>query len=283
MIEKLRYVRLGVTDPAAMNDFVTRIVGLQPIESPDGLSLYRSDNRDHSLVVYPADRNEQTLALEVRDTRTLDEAVSRLEGAGYSVSRGSDEEAAARRCKTFAHFSIRGVVRIELVVRPRDTGWRYFGTRDAGIVEFFGVTFASTDPESDIKLWTGILGGKVADYIGEGAYIALDDQHHRITILPSDHDGLLEIQYKVEALHQLMQNSYYLQSAQVGVAHGPGRRPASGEAFLSFRSPDSVLFCYTAEGEERPLAEDYLPRQFPHAPQSYCAWGSVANIPEYCG
>lgn len=283
VIEKLRYVRLGTSNPAAMTDFVTRIVGLQQIEAPEGLAMFRSDDRDPSMIVYRNDAEEQGIALQVRDPATLDAVSERLEAGGYKVATGSAAEAAARRCRSFAWFRTRGGTRIELLVRPRDSGWRYFGSRDAGITEFFGVTFASTDPEADIRLWADVLGGKVADYIGDGAYIALDDQHHRITILPSGRDSLLEIQFKVEGLHQLMQNKYFLDSAQVGIVHGPGRRPASGEAFLSFRGPDGVLFGFVAEGDVRPFEESRLPRQFAHAPASFCAWGSAANIPEYCG
>ena len=55
LIEKLRYVRLGVNDTVAAADFARRIVGLQQIEAPEGLAMFRSDSRDHSLVIARAD------------------------------------------------------------------------------------------------------------------------------------------------------------------------------------------------------------------------------------
>lgn len=283
LIEKLRYVRLGVEDTAAAADFATRIVGLERIEAPDGLAMFRSDNRDHSLVIAGAGEGggDEVVAIQLRTEDDLDAMCARLDEAGYAIMRGSEADCAERRCKQMAHFRIRDGARIELVVRPQDSGWRYFGSRDAGITGFFGVAFASTDVEADTRLWTDIFGGKIADYLGDAVYIAIDDEHHRVAIHPSDRDGILEVQYEVEGLHQLMQNSYFLQSAQVPIAHGPGRRPASDQLFLTFKGPGSVLFGFVAEGARRPFDQHHTPRQFPRKAESFCGWGSQATIPEY--
>jgi len=282
-IEKLRYVRLGVEDPAVVGHFATRILGLQRIDAPEGLQMFRSDSRDHTLALFQREGGpgDQTLALEVRSSAALDDLCDRLAASGYQVERGSAEECAARRCRGLAWFTIRDAVRIELVLRPQDSGWRYFGSRDAGITEFFGVAFASTDVEADTALWTEIFGGKIADYVGDAVYVALDDEHHRIAIHPSNRDAILEVQFRVEGLQQLMQNNYFMQSAQVAIVSGPGRRPASGELFLTFKGPDGVLFGFVAEGDRHPFNEDRVPRQFPHANESFCAWGSHSTVPEY--
>lgn len=182
-----------------------------------------------------------------------------------------------------ASFRIRHGVTIELVVRPLDCGWRYFPSRDAGITEFFGVAFASTDVAADVDLWTQVFNGRITDYVGEAVYIGIDDEHHRIAIHPSASDRLLEVQFRLESMHELMRNSYFLQSAQVAIAHGPGRRPTSQQVFLSFRGPDPVLFGFVAEGDKLPVNGDRLPRQFPRVAGSFCAWGSLGSVPEFCG
>lgn len=283
LIEKLRYVRLGVVDPEATADFATRVVGLQKIEAPDGVAMFRSDDRDHALVVQSlADaKAPEILALELRSPDLLTKMCNKLSAAGYVVTDGTAEECEQRRCKQMAHFRIRAGVRIEMLVRPQNSGWRYFGSRDAGITEFFGIAFASTDIEADTKLWIDLFGGKVADYLGDAVYIAIDDEHHRIAIYPSDRDGILEMQFRVEGLHQLMQNSYFLQSAQVPIAHGPGRRSVSEQVFLSYKSPDQMLFGLVTEGAQHPFNEPRTPRQFPRHSNSFCNWGSVSEIPEY--
>jgi 2,3-dihydroxy-p-cumate/2,3-dihydroxybenzoate 3,4-dioxygenase len=282
-IEKLRYVRLGVADPLKTADFATRIVGLQPVESPEAAAMFRCDDRDHALVLYRSDVPEQTVAIEVRNDDALQAAASRLGAAGYDVKAGDAAACDARRVKAFLSFRIRNGVTIELVMRPLHSGWRYFPSRDAGIVEFFGVAFASTDLESDIRLWTSIFDGKITDYVGDAVYISIDEEHHRIAIHPSATDRLLEVQFRLEGMHQLMQSSYFLQSAQVVIAHGPGRRPASRQVFLSFRGPDPTLFGFVAEGDKLPAGEDRLPRQFRGTPDSFCSWGSLSQVPEFGG
>jgi 2,3-dihydroxy-p-cumate/2,3-dihydroxybenzoate 3,4-dioxygenase len=282
-IEKLSCVRLGVADVKRTADFATRIVGLQPVAAADGTAMFRSDFRDHTLVAYPSQTPEQSLAVEVRDLETLARAVERLSAAGYDVTVADAESCRARRVKAMASFRIRKGVTIDIVVRPLHSGWRYFPSRDAGITEFFGVAFASTDVAADTRLWTEIFDGRVTDYVGNAAYIAIDDEHHRIAIHPSKSDRLLEIQFRLEGFHELMQNSYFLQSAQVPVAHGPGRRPTSQQAFLSFRSPDPVLYGFVAEGDRIPRGVPRLPRQFANVPGAFCAWGSHSDVPEFSG
>jgi 2,3-dihydroxy-p-cumate/2,3-dihydroxybenzoate 3,4-dioxygenase len=282
-IEKLCYVRLGVADMKQTADFAARIVGLQPVDCPDEIAMFRSDDRDHTLVLYRSAVPQQGLAIELRSEEVLTAAVHKLRDAGYTVESGDAAVCQARRVKALEAFRIRNGVTIELVVRPLHSGWRYFPSRDAGITEFFGVAFASTDIAADIKLWTSVFDGQVTDYVGDAVYISIDDEHHRIAIHPSSSDRLLEIQFRLESMHELMQNSYFFQSAQIPIAHGPGRRPTSQQVFISFRGPDPVLFGFVAEGDKLPRDQDRLPRQFPHAPGSFCSWESLSREPEFCG
>jgi 2,3-dihydroxy-p-cumate/2,3-dihydroxybenzoate 3,4-dioxygenase len=281
VIEKLRYVRLGVHELGRSADFATRIVGLQPIDAPEGVAMFRSDYRDHTLELYASSTPEQTVAVEVRTPADLEAAIQRLQAVGYTVHQADKALCDLRRCKAMAWFVVRGALRVEMVVRPMHSGWRYFPSRDAGITEFFGIALASTDVEADLQLWTQVFNGRITDYVGDAVYIAIDDQHHRIAIHPSTTDHLLEVQFRLEGLHEVMQNKYFLQSAQVLIAHGPGRRPTSGQVFVSFRGPDGVMFGFVAEGDTIDPASDRLPRQFARAPGSFCAWGSMSDVPEF--
>jgi 2,3-dihydroxy-p-cumate/2,3-dihydroxybenzoate 3,4-dioxygenase len=50
--------------------------------------------------------------------------------------------------------------------------------------------------------------------------------------------------------------------------------------FLTFAGPDGVLFSYVAEG--CPIDDGrHRPRQFARHPQSFCAWGSRSDVPEF--
>src|SRR3546814_21044329 len=78
---------------------------------------------------------------------------------------------------------------------------------------------------------------------------------------------------------KMMQLSYLARERELPVRHGPGRRPTSGQVFLSLDGPEGVYYTVVAEGVE-PGAEA-RPRQFAAAPSSYCTWGSDCSIPEY--
>ena len=121
-IEKLRYVRLGVADLKKTADFATRIVGLQPVDGPEETAMFRSDYRDHTLVLYPSDVPEQTVAIELRSEETMKTATCQLRAAGYEVTSGDAELCQTRRAKAVQSFRIRGGVTIELVVRPLHLG-----------------------------------------------------------------------------------------------------------------------------------------------------------------
>jgi 2,3-dihydroxy-p-cumate/2,3-dihydroxybenzoate 3,4-dioxygenase len=279
-VEQLRYVRLGTPDLDRAVAFARRVVGLELVGQDDDQAWFRSDYRDHTLVFVAGDPADQTLGIEARDPASLESAKADLEAVGLAVMAGDEAGRRARKVKDYISFISPGGLRIDLVLRPLHSGWRYFPTRDAGITGFHGVAIRSTDIKGDERLWTAVLSGLVSDWVGEAAYIRTDDRHHRISLHPTG--GLLEVQFEIEGLDQLMQNAYWLRSAQWKLLHGPGRQPASGQIFLTFQGVDDVAFGYVAEGEL--FASDQpqrLPRQFAHARNSFCAWSSECAMIEY--
>ena len=278
-IEQLRYVRLGTRDLAAATNFAQRILGLELVEQDDAQAAFRSDFRDHTLVFTQDARAGHTIGFEVRDFEALERAADALAQNGYEITAGSPEEAVRRKVKTFLSFDANGVT-VDLVVRPLHSGWRYFPSRDAGITGLEAIALRSTSVAKGESLWTKVLSGKVTDWVGDAAYIRFDDAHHRIALHPSASSGVLAVEFGVESVDQLMQSSYLLQDQQVHIVHGPGRRPASGQMFLTFTGPDGVLFSYVAEGG-RIDEVTHRPRQFPRRARSLCAWGSRSDLPEF--
>jgi 2,3-dihydroxy-p-cumate/2,3-dihydroxybenzoate 3,4-dioxygenase len=278
-IEQLRYVRLGTHDLAAAVQFAQRILGLELVERDDAQAAFRSDFRDHTLVFSRDLKAGHTIGLEVRDAEALERAADALAHSGYEITAGSSEEASRRKVKTFLSFDAKGVT-VDLVVRPLHSGWRYFPFRDAGITGLEAVALRSNSTAKGEALWTKVLSGKVSDWVGDAAYIRFDDAHHRIALHPSASSGVLAVEFAVESVDQLMQSSYFLQDQQVRVVHGPGRRPASGQMFVTFTGPDGVLFSYVAEGRTI-NGSIHRHRQFPRHARSFCAWGSRSDVPEF--
>lgn len=281
-IEQLRYVRLGTRDLAAAADFAQRILGLQLIDKTGEQAFFRSDDRDHTLVYVLGEPGEQAVGLEVRDPATLERAASRLEQRGFKVMRGTADEAARRKVRAFIAFNDASGNRIELVVRPLHSGWRYFPSRDAGMKGLQAVALRSKAAAGDESLWTEVFDGEARDWVGDAAYIGFDAIHHRVALHPSRKTGVLAVEFAVEDVDLLMQNMYFLRSAQVKIVDGPGRRPTSGQLFLTFAGHDDVLFSFVTEGDSVTAGSGRRPRQFPRIRNSFCNWGSESEVPEFC-
>ena len=279
VLEQLRYVRLVENDLGRAADFARRVLGLEPIDRSPELATFRSDFRDYTLAFMTGEHAVQSVGLEVRYSSDLDAALEKLRQLGLSAGRGSAEDCALRKVKDMAWFTDFSGNRIELVVRPLNSGWRYFPSRDAGIRGLADVMLRSLDVEKDLSIWTGILGAQVSDWAGDAAYLRFDDAHHRIVLFPAARPGILSIEYAVENVDLLMRNSYVLRDLQVAVLHGPGRRPASEQLFLTFAGPSDVLFGFVAEGAAVE-GQGRRPRQFPAGPAGLCSWGSECKISE---
>jgi 2,3-dihydroxy-p-cumate/2,3-dihydroxybenzoate 3,4-dioxygenase len=280
-IEQLRYVRLGTRNLASAIDFAQRILGLQLIDKTDEQATFRSDFRDHTLVYEIGDPSRQAVGLEVRTQAALDATVAALEAKGISVAMGDAAALKRRKARAMGSFCDRSGNTFELVVRPETSGWRYFPARDAGVTGLEAVALRTTSNGADEALWTTLFNGRVSDWIGDAAFIRFDAAHHRLALHPSDRAGVLAIEYAVEGINQLMQSMYFLQSAQVKIVHGPGRRPTSGQMFLTFAGPDDMLFSYVAEGTRIADEAAHRPRQFARRRDSFCAWGSESTVPEF--
>jgi 2,3-dihydroxy-p-cumate/2,3-dihydroxybenzoate 3,4-dioxygenase len=280
-IEQLRYVRLGTRNLPAAIDFAQRILGLQLVEKNDAQATFRSDFRDHTLVYEAGDPAQQSVGLELRTDAALESAVAALAAHGITATRADEAALRRRKARAMASFCDRSGNTFELVVRPETSGWRYFPSRDAGVTGLAAVALRTTANGADEALWTTLFDGRVSDWVGDAAFIGFDDAHHRLALHPSDRAGVLAVEYAVEGLNQVMQAMYFLQSAQVKIMHGPGRRPSSDQIFLTFAGPDDMLFSYVAEGMTVTEKAAHRPRQFPRKRRSFCAWGSESTVPEF--
>lgn len=282
MLEQLRYVRLPADDLQRTADFAQRVIGIEPIDRTEHLATFRSDFRDYTLAFDAGANAVPSIGLEVRHADALDAALDGLSRLGLSAGRGSAADCALRKVKDMLWFTDFSGNRFELVVRPMNSGWRSFPGRDAGVTGLADVIVRSTDVEKDLSIWTGLLGAHVGDWAGDAAYLRFDGAHHRIALFPAARPGILAVEYGVENVDLLMRNYYVLQQLQVPIMHGPGRRPASEQLFLTFAGPTGVYFSFVAEGLANG-AEMRRPRQFPAGPAGLCGWGSECKIEEFDG
>jgi 2,3-dihydroxy-p-cumate/2,3-dihydroxybenzoate 3,4-dioxygenase len=279
LITSACYVRHAVSESQACARFISDIFGLQQVAGHDDELAFRSDDRFRTVSLSRDQRDGTSIGIEVWDDAALQYIGERLRAQDFAVRPASPGECRRRYVQSALLAVDASGNRIDLVTRPTRSGRRYFPPRDAGIVQFQGVGLRSTDHVRDLAFWR-LLGAEVTDWVGDIAYLGIDHLHHRIALYPSRRNGLLYAAFEVEALDQIMQNSYFMQDNQVRIVQGPGRQSASHQVFLHVEGPDGLILSYVngmAEIGDKPRPA----RQFPFNATSLCNWGSESkDVPE---
>jgi len=275
---QLCYVRLAITQPQAAATFATEILGLQHVPNKLEPFLFRSDERYHTLCL-TAKTQRSSIGIEIADEPELDRIADNLARGGFSSREATKDECAQRFVSRALIVEDATGNEIDLVLRPAQSGRRYFPSRDAGITGLQSVGLRSRAIEDDLRLWTTILGAKITDRVGDVTYLGIDQKHHRVVLYPSDKSGLVYLSYGVESMDAVMQNNYFVQERQIKIVHGPGREPTSGQIFLRFAGPEGYVFSYGFG--LRDIDSSHRARQFTAEASSLCEWGSeCADIAE---
>jgi 2,3-dihydroxy-p-cumate/2,3-dihydroxybenzoate 3,4-dioxygenase len=272
-LRDVSYVRMGTRDLQGAEVFATSYLGLEVAERQRNAIYFKSDARAHTLCYFEGDPADQAVAFEIASEAELEQAAATLEGMQSGLRLGTAGEAAQRKVKAFIAFRDPTGNRIELVVRPEQSGKRYHGMRDAGITGFSHVGLCTTDPVRDEAFWTTVCNARVSDRIG--------DIHHTIALFPSSRAGVQHINHQVETADDIQRSFHFLNDRQVKMVFGPGRHPTSSAKFLYFEGPDGMVFEYSSGVRE--IADEllYRERQFPFEPKGFCHWGAKPEIKEF--
>jgi 2,3-dihydroxy-p-cumate/2,3-dihydroxybenzoate 3,4-dioxygenase len=268
---QLCYVRLAVSQPQAAATFATEILGLEHVPNKLEPFLYRSDQRHHTLCLTKA-TPKSSIGIEIAGEPELDRIAEGLARGGFTAHEATAGECAQRFVRRALLAQDATGNEIDLVLRPAQSGRRYFPSRDAGVTGLQSVGLRSRAMQDDLKLWTTILGADVTDRVGDVTYLGIDQKHHRVVLYPSDKAGLVYIAYGVESMDAVMQNNYFVQERQIKIIQGPGREPTSGQIFLRFAGPDGHVFSYGYGLKD--IEPKHRPRQFTLEASSLCEWGS---------
>lgn len=282
-LHDIRYVRIGSDDLDESVRFATEMLGLELVSRDADAAYVRGDNRDHNIVYVKGRGQGHVLGFEMRSEAELDAAAAMFDDAGISVTQGTSDEREQRRVGGLVTIKDPTGNVIDLVVAPAASGTRYFATRDAGITSFSHVGLHTQDAKASENFWTRLLNAKVSDRIGDAALLRIDEIHHKIALFPSAQVGVQHVNFQVESTDDIMRSWYFLKDRNVKIVFGPGRHPTSGARFLYFQGPDGMIYEYSCGVRSISPEEEvnYVPRQFPVAPTSFCMWGSLPDIPEF--
>lgn len=277
-LDDIRYVRLGSSDLDASVTFATEILGLQLVRrSPTRAYLRASDGQDHHVCYVAGDLRDEALAFQAHD---VDALAGALEATGHRVRRGTQGECDERHVTAMIALHDPTGNPIE-VVQSLSSDGKVAYTRDAGITGFSHVGLRTTDAPRDERFWTGHLGARVSDWIGDAALLRIDAVHHKIALFPSPRPGIQHVNCQVKGFEDIMRSFWFLKERGVKIVFGPGRHPTSGAMFLYFQGPDGIVYEYSSGVRHIEDETGYEPRRFPFASSSFCMWGSKPDIPEF--
>jgi len=278
----IAYVRSGVADLAAAVAFATDIVGLElatPTES--GVAHLRADSRHHCLALVEGRSGIIASAFTVADSDALALAESELEHSGFTVRRGSAEEARSRRVREFIGFDdpfgnrLELVSQQEMITRPVDFA------RTAGIQEFGHLCLDAPDVHEAYRFWNTRFNARVSDWIGDGACLMrIDPVHHKLAVFQGDEPGLCHMNFQVKTMDDVFRNWHFLVEHGVTIEQGPGRHPQSTAIFLYFLGPEGFTYEYSFGVRRIEDESAWVPRTFdPTEPGSIDMWlGPIKRV-----
>lgn len=278
----IAYVRSGVADIDTAVRFATDIVGLElaaPTEA--GVAHLRADHRHHCLALVEGASGIIASAFTVADSDALALAESELEHAGFSVRRGSAEEARSRRVREFIGFDDPFGNRLELVSQQEMITRPVAYTRTAGINEFGHLCLDAPDVHEAYRFWNTRFNARVSDWLGDGACLMrIDPVHHKLAVFKGDEPGLCHMNFQVETIDDVFRNWHFLVEHGVTIEQGPGRHPQSTAIFLYFLGPEGFTYEYSFGVRRIEDEEAWTPRTFdPSEPGSIDMWlGPIKRV-----
>jgi 2,3-dihydroxy-p-cumate/2,3-dihydroxybenzoate 3,4-dioxygenase len=278
----IAYVRSGVADLKEAVRFATDIVGLELMAPTEvGVAHLRADARHHCLALVEGPSGVLSSGFQVADSDALALAETELETRGFTVRRGSSDEARSRRVRDFVAFDDPFGNRLELVSQQESITRPVAFTRPAGITEFGHLCLDAPDVHEAYRFWNGTFNARVSDWIGEAACLMrIDPVHHKIAVFRGDQPGLCHMNFQVETIDDVFRSWHFLVEHGVEIEQGPGRHPQSTAIFLYFLGPEGFTYEYSFGVRRIEDEASWRPRTFhPDEPGSIDMWlGPVQRV-----
>lgn len=195
---EVAYLAVDTTDRAALDEFFATTIGLVPGDATaDGASTWRNDEAAHRILVSdgPSD-DARCLGIEAVDFAAFAATATRLAGAGFALTDGTEAEKQARRVDDLKHVVAPWGTRVELVLgleriaAPFRSPLMPGGFLTEG-VGFGHVVFVTTEFDGADRFVTEGLGLRQSDWIEtelapgiplEVRFYHCNPRHHSIAI-----------------------------------------------------------------------------------------------------
>lgn len=170
-VRQLGYLGLEVSDLPRWEKFAVDLLGLQPARrGPDGSLALRMDDHEQRIVLHPGPADDLAyLGFEVANDADLESLGARLVRAGFSVTDGKPEKAAARRVTRLLELADPTGIPVELYVGAALAREPFRSSRVSGFVaggEGLGhAVICAKDAAATERFYVELLGLRVTDQV----------------------------------------------------------------------------------------------------------------------
>jgi 2,3-dihydroxy-p-cumate/2,3-dihydroxybenzoate 3,4-dioxygenase len=279
---RLGYVALNVDDLDRSAAFYETVVGLQRVDAPAGVVLFRCSDRHHDIALYQGVPGLKRVAWQVEDDVALEAVSASLAVAGIEPSAVQSDMLAALGASAALRIAepTTGAT-FEFFVASPDSDHAFTPTHTQ-IARLGHLVLASPDVAASEAFMTQTLNFRVSDRIdGVATFMRCfpNPLHHSFGIGPA-RDGqpmLQHVNFMVTEIDDIGRALNRFKQHDVPIVFGPGRHPTSDSVFLYFLDPDGLTLEYSYGMEEFPETGDRPPRAFDRALESVDSWGGRSD------
>lgn len=264
-IEQLAYLGFEVSDTSAWQSFATEVLGLGLAgrselarRSDDGSFALRMDGHEQRFIVSEGPRDDLAfVGWQVESAGVLEDLGRHLSDSGFDVTKGTPEEARARRVERFVRFRDPGGIPVELCVGAERSGTDFVSdvVRSGFVADRLGLghlVISTRDRDESVDFYTKTLGFALSDYIVTDiggyhvdiAFLHTNGRHHSLALGGTMPKRIHHFMLEVGAMDEVGLALDRAEKHRVPIEQGLGRHP--NDKMFSFygQTPSGFQFEY---------------------------------------
>lgn len=283
-IRKISHAVYETPDLAQQTEYYTDVIGLTLVEKTADAVYLSSTIEHHSVVLRSGDRAQCTaIGFQIGRDDDLDAFDKQVAAHGIETGRATDAQPMIGEMLVFD--DIKGT-RIEVFRAPDPVQHPY---RTKGVVphKLGHIAFHVEDVQKATAFYTGVLGFRVSDWMGDFfSFLRCGPDHHTINLIGTGANAHHHSAFELRDWAHLQSACDILSASGYKMIWGPGRHGIGHNLFAYHRGPNGLITELFAELDQmpdealgyftpRPWHRDIpqRPKVWPKGPGSANLWG----------
>lgn len=242
-VHAIGHMKVNVRDPDAVAKDATEVLGLRVTHRDDNQTWLSSNGREAELVLVHSDENSaHTIGLETLWASDVDEAASRIEGAGCKIVSTEPSLSCIDKSVTFVmpeglRFEIHTPIRCDI------KGQR-FATTGVMPRRIDHINLISPDPATTRAQLTAIAGMQLSERMVNDALSWMyggNRQHHILGLVKGDSAGLHHVSFEFVEFNMYCRLGDILDRFDRQMMWGPGRHRPGDNTYAYYTDPSGMM------------------------------------------